>query len=443
MTPLKGEKGLAIKFFKVGLGYFLITLLLGVLMITGNVYGIFGPQGAKLAHVHAGLLGFVTLIIMGSMYQIVPTLTGTKLYGEQLLGRQYWLINLGVLGIFTTHLLVTGQFKKPLMAISGLIVIAGSLLFAYIIFKTLESSRSKIKPVTIPFFKAAIIYYLAALTMGFFMALFPESFAKFLLAKTAHAHLGTLGFITMTIFGAEYQMYPMLSLQKLWSEKWAKINYWSFTTGVTGFWISLILIQKNMSLSAQRTSTLLMTLFTALLLLSIYVFLINMLLTLKGAKWQKLDISVKYLFTGHVFLFITTVIGAAMAVFYHLGLLEWMINAGLASNSITIYGLIWTHAHLALIGFVTLTIMGAMYHLAPMLVWMEKYGPKMGKEKVPMIQELFSQKLAGLILIFSVIGLLGILIGQLYATGPILKFSAYTLAISGTLFTYAMYKVMW
>jgi hypothetical protein len=131
-----------------------------------------------------------------------------------------------------------------------------------------------------------------------------------------------------------------------------------------------------------------------------------------------------------------------MAVFYHIGLIEWLKVVGLAGKGMGIHSLIWTHAHLALIGFVTLTIMGAMYHLVPMLVWMEKYGPKMGKEKVPNIQDLFSQKVASLILITMVLGIGGIYLGSIYSVTILLRWSAFLIAITGSLFTVVMYRIL-
>jgi cbb3-type cytochrome oxidase subunit 1 len=441
MIPSSDKKNIAIRFFQVGLAYFLVTLLLGVIMIMGRGYAIFGPQGAKIAHVHAGVLGFVTLIIMGAMYQILPTLTGSKLYGEELAYRQFLLISLGIFGLFLSQLLLSGKTRNLLIIIFGGFVLGASLLFAYLIFKTASTSKSKIKPITIPFFKAATLYYLAGITMGILMVSFPNYFSGFLLGKTAHAHLGTLGFITMTVMGAEYQMFPMLSLKKLKSEKWAWINFWSFTIAVAGFFISLMLIRGDSSLIEQRLASILLTFFVVLLIFSIYVFLGNMLMTLKGASWSSLDISVKFLGAGHLFLFIATLIGGSMGIFYHLGLIDWLKGIGIAGAGFGIYILIWTHAHLSLIGFVTLTIMGAMYHLIPMIVWMEKYGPKMGKEEVPKIQDLFSQTVANAVLWSMVLGLLGILIGSMYEITLLLRGSAFLIAGSGIVFSFAMYKI--
>ncbi len=431
MMPSADQEGAAIKFFKAALAYFLITLLLGLIMITGKGYALFGSVGAKPAHVHAGLLGFITLIIMGSMYQIVPTLTGTKLYGGKLERKQFLLINIGILGLFITLLFTKNGLRSGFTLIFGAVILLASILFAFIIFKTMSESRSNIKPVTVPFFKAAIIYYLAAIIIGLAMTAYPRFFSDFLYAKTAHAHLGTLGFITMTIFGAEYQMFPMLSMQKLWSEKLAKFNFWTFATGVAGFYVGLM-----------TGNAILLTIFVAFMLLSIYTFLINMLLTIKGASWSKLDISVKYLIFGQLFLFVTIAVGASLAVFNRLNFLNKLKAASMISPTTGALTLIWTHAHLALIGFVTLTIVGAVYHLAPMLIWMKRYGPKMGKEPVPKIQDLFSQTLARIILWAIVLGLIGILVGSLYSLPILLKTSAFVIAAAGALFTAAIYKVM-
>jgi len=431
MMPKEGKEELTLDFFKTALLYFIITLLLGVLLITGKTAGLFEFAGARAAHLHAGLLGFITLTIMGAMYQITPTLVGTTLYSERLARKQYVVMTAGVTGLFLTLLLSDPPLTKPLTILFGALILIASFLFAYIIFQTAANSKSKIKPITLSFFKIAVIYYLIGSIMGFLSAIYPDYFEKILLSKTAHAHLGTLGFITMTIYGAEYQMFPMLSLQKLHSEKWARINLWTLTLGVSGFFIGLLALNKWV-----------LALFVGLLLASIYIFVGNMLLTLKGASLRKLDISVRYMIAGHGFLLFTTFIGGAMGVLYHFGLIDFLVSVGLASEGFGLNRLIWTHAHLALIGFAILTIMGAMYHLVPMIVWMSRYGPKMGKEKVPNIQDLFSQNTANIILITLVSGLIILLYSSLYNKGTSLIFSTYLIGITGSLFALEMYRII-
>ncbi|GBE18719.1 cytochrome C and Quinol oxidase polypeptide I [archaeon BMS3Abin16] len=415
MNAAAKDENTVIWFFKAGLAYLVVTLVLGALMITGKGYSIFGPQGAKAAHIHAGLLGFVTNIIIGSMYQIVPTMTGTRLYGGRLASKQFYLFNLGVLGLFLAQLTLTGTLRTGFQTIFGITILFASILFAFIVFKTIAESRSKIKPVSLLFFKAATIFLIAGETLGILTVIFPKVFSNMLLAKTAHAHLGILGFITMTIFGAEYQMFPMLTLKKLKSEQWAKINFWTFTVGVAGFFLGLML-----------TSGLLMVVFAALLVVSTLLFLVNMWQTIHGVKWTGLDVSVKYLLAGQGFLFLTVGAGMLMTLPGRLSTYSW----------------VWTHAHIGLLGFVSLTIIGAMYHLVPMLVWMEKYGPKMGKEKVPNIQDLFSKRLAHIILYASLISILGMASGMLLGNPVVLQASGITMAATATVFTIDMFRVM-
>jgi len=50
------------------------------------------------------------------------------------------------------------------------------------------------------------------------------------------------------------------------------------------------------------------------------------------------------------------------------------------------------HYHTALLCWVTLTIFGGMYHIVPMLIWIEKYGGKIGKEKIPSVKEMYDEK---------------------------------------------------
>ena len=57
----------------------------------------------------------------------------------------------------------------------------------------------------------------------------------------ALTHIVTLGWITLTIMGASYQMVPVVLGVRLWSERVARIAFWHYVPGVlllvAGFWI--------------------------------------------------------------------------------------------------------------------------------------------------------------------------------------------------------------
>ena len=58
-----------------------------------------------------------------------------------------------------------------------------------------------------------------------------------------------------------------------------------------------------------------------------------------------------------------------------------------------------------IMGFVTFLINGHLYKIVPFLVWFERYSPLVGKEKVPMLHEMFPAKQADFQFRFSSVGM--------------------------------------
>jgi len=57
-----------------------------------------------------------------------------------------------------------------------------------------------------------------------------------------------------------------------------------------------------------------------------------------------------------------------------------------------------------LLGFVASMISGHLYKIVPFLVWFERFAPLVGKEKVPMLHEMYSKEGAGMMFWFTVLG---------------------------------------
>jgi len=58
-------------------------------------------------------------------------------------------------------------------------------------------------------------------------------------------------------------------------------------------------------------------------------------------------------------------------------------------------------------GYLSMLIVGQMYKIVPFLVWYHKYSSKVGLEKVPMLKDMFNEKLAQYgfyLMIASIIG---------------------------------------
>ena len=172
----------------------------------------------------------------------------------------------------------------------------------------------------------------------------------------AITHLLTLGWISMTIFGAMFQLVPVVLETKLFSEKLADIQFWIFLLGMiglaTGFWN----FDTGLHLNASAV----------LLNIAILIFAVNMVGTFIHVK--KWNITGWYLIAALIYLIITAIAGFLLT--YNL----W--RPYISINHLQYLKL---HAEVAVIGWVTLVVMGVAYKLIPMFTLSHGYSMKSSK----------------------------------------------------------------
>lgn len=411
MMPLSMEikpSNLAVRFFAVAVVYFAIAATLGLLISTGTASRIF-PATVSIAYVHAVTLGWFSITIMGAMYQLVPTLLGKKIYSQKLANIQFWLINIGVAGIFIS--LIFGA-NKPFIFFA-FITTSASYLFAFIIYMTMKGNKLEL---TLRFFTVSIIYFFGTVTLGVFIAtgkaffIFPGN------VKSAHFHLGLLGWVSMTIMGAMYQMFPMISLRELHSKKIGSISFWLMAIGVLGFLFGFLFRLTEVIVLSGGMVT-----------LAVYLFIYNLFKTLRKEvkfKDQKMDLSVKF--------FISAIIYFLFAI--SLGML--LPFKSLPSSVIV------SQNQITFLGWISMTIMGAMYHLVPMLVWMSKYAGKIGEESIPTIKDLYSERLANLVFYSINIGILGVVFSLIVNIKSIELIFQVIITLGVYLFAYSILSIL-
>jgi cbb3-type cytochrome oxidase subunit 1 len=81
-------------FLFAGLTYLTIGVTLGVLFFIFPETRIL-----RLVHTHLNLVGFVMFAIFGIGYHILPRFRGNPLYSERLAWWQFWLANVGLVGM--------------------------------------------------------------------------------------------------------------------------------------------------------------------------------------------------------------------------------------------------------------------------------------------------------------------------------------------------------
>ena len=118
-----------IRFLKAGMAYLLLGGFLGVLLsLPATRDALYASHpGARwgLAHAHIVLVGFVTMVIFGIAYHILPRFAGKPLHSEAWAAAHFWLAApaTAAMAIGFTH-----AFAAPLLWAGGAAQFAGIVL---------------------------------------------------------------------------------------------------------------------------------------------------------------------------------------------------------------------------------------------------------------------------------------------------------------------------
>ena len=124
-----------IGFVYAGMMYFLVGVTLGVLF-----YIVPETRRLQTIHVHVNLVGFVTFLIFGIAYHILPRFRGRPLHSEGLAWVQFWMANVGLAGLLIVNGLrgyeVVGNVTSLQISFGALLALS-FYLFAYNMLRTL------------------------------------------------------------------------------------------------------------------------------------------------------------------------------------------------------------------------------------------------------------------------------------------------------------------
>ena len=89
-------------------------------------------------HVHLNLLGFMSMMIYGVGYHILPKFSGAFIHSPRIMNIQFWVSNAGLIGMaISWPFMLRGESGVPLIVSSFLTVVA-AVLFAYNMLKTIK-----------------------------------------------------------------------------------------------------------------------------------------------------------------------------------------------------------------------------------------------------------------------------------------------------------------
>ncbi|MFT6901132.1 MAG: cytochrome c oxidase cbb3-type subunit 1 [Colwellia sp.] len=165
-----------LRFLIVSLSFYGMSTFEGPMMAIKSVNALSHYTDWTIGHVHSGALGWVAMVSIGAMYHLIPVLFNQgRMYSIKLINVHFWLHTTGIVlyivamwisGVMqglmwravNTDGTLTYSFVESLTAsypfyfirfIGGVFVVAGFLLMAYNMFKTIYAKDDSLKPLVI------------------------------------------------------------------------------------------------------------------------------------------------------------------------------------------------------------------------------------------------------------------------------------------------------
>jgi cbb3-type cytochrome oxidase subunit 1 len=127
-------------FIRFALVYFLLAILLGIHMsVTGPVY----PW--MPIHVHFNLLGWMSMMIYGVGYHILPRFSGVPLWSERLSYWQMWLANIGLVGMAFGWVARSSGGNPTVLLIFAFVESVSIVFFVLNMMKTIKAAPAPVK----------------------------------------------------------------------------------------------------------------------------------------------------------------------------------------------------------------------------------------------------------------------------------------------------------
>lgn len=384
-----------LRHFVVGLGFLIAGSVLGIGVVVDTVPGL-----GRLAHVHLLLAGWVCITIMGAMTQFVPVWSGATLHSRRLANVQLGLVVVGLVGFVSAFVLVELRW----LAVFGLLMLGGFWTFVYNIARTIATVETL--DVTERHFAVALAFFVALTTLGVLLAIdftvpvFSDVGVTHTGVLTAHATLAVFGAVVTTIYGALYQLGTMFTQTELHGidHRLRSLEEVGHPSGVVALGIGRLFEIVPIA----RVGGI-------LLLVAAISFSIVLMRKLYEMRVERTPMHTRYL-----------IVAVALWLWAVISIPAWLSAPTAREHLFGAAGSV----HLLFLGVIGFVVLGTLYHIIPFVVWVHQYSDRLGFEDVPMIDDLYDDRLA------AVDGSL-ILLGTILLVGSDLLYTIPAVAAGG------------
>ena len=363
-----------------------------------------GHMITNLSLTHITIIGAGTISLTGLLYYILPRLTRTPLYSQNLTNISFWFTIIGVFGFYIAMTLIgwyegmmvhagwdyeaarvwMGAWHKAPMAITAAIMGIGYWTFVFNVYASARRGHAlrQANPAAgappndwllVQFCVVAATGLLIGTVQGVLQVL-PWSLdwlnaagdAGRLIDPLAHAHINLVGGVSIGIMALLYFFLPRMLNRPIYSYNLAAISYYTVLIGVFGFWlVNIILgfweggmvVDQGLNYDTVRAlvgrwHSIPQATMAAIMGIGFWTFIANILLTLRrGAapdappdRWIA-----KFIGFGVVALLVGTIQGVIQIL---PPIQTWLVTAPGTGWMVTPY----SHAQLNMIGFAIVSL---------------------------------------------------------------------------------------
>lgn len=225
--------------------YMAFILVVAVLHIVNNLavpvsfteaksYSLFaGVQDAMTQwwYGHNAVAFFLTAGFLGMMYYYLPKRAGRPIYSYRMSIVGFWGITFFYMWAGSHHLHYTALplWVQNLGMTFSLMLLVPSWIAAGNALMTLNGAWNRVRDdATLRFMAVAAIFYGLSTFEGSFMAIRPvNSLSHYTDWTIGHVHAGTLGWVSMIVFGTFYSLVPwMWKTERMYSRKLVEWHFW-------------------------------------------------------------------------------------------------------------------------------------------------------------------------------------------------------------------------
>ncbi|MBI2842325.1 MAG: cbb3-type cytochrome c oxidase subunit I [Armatimonadetes bacterium] len=352
----------------------------------------------RAAHTGSVLLGFVTAMLIGGAFYILPRVLGTKLYSEPMGNLAALFFNAGVLigDVALLGGLSQGREYAEYIWPADVLIVIAFLLLSINFITTIIRREEPLLYVSAWYFVGAIIWTSVVYPVGNVMW-HPDTGSQsgiidaIFLWFYGHNILGLL--VTPLAVGIGYYMVPRIARAPLYSQMLGIIGFWTLLAFYTHIGAHH-LIQAPIPTWLKTVSVI----DSFAMMLPVATVLINWWYTARG-RFSKFLVNpaAKFLLVGSIWYAITCVQGpvhslASVQRVTHFN--NWVVG----------------HSHIAVLGFTGFIALAGMYYVLPGIT-----GRRIYSEKLVNVQ--YWLVLVGLIGFFVVLSAAGLIQGQAWLNG--------------------------